>query len=255
MSRSNPLVLVHGVPDTPAIWEPLRTSLAPRQGLVISLALPGIAGALAEGTDITRNGLAAWVVAEVERLVADHGPVDIVGHDWGAILVTRAVCLRPELFSTWAVSGAVVAEDYPGHTVAKVWATPVLGELFMSISPRTLMKRILVSRGMPPSLADKEMETWSQMRRSSILSLYRSAAGLSRFEGWLDDLAKMPKQGMVIWGENDPYVPVRYAEGFATSQSVPIHVAEGAGHWVNAEKPEFFAEHLEALWKDRTPGD
>ena len=36
-----------------------------------------------------------WLLAELARQPA---PIDVVGHDWGALLVTRVVSLRPQAF-------------------------------------------------------------------------------------------------------------------------------------------------------------
>lgn len=247
MARSSALILVHGVPDTAALWGPLRKLLPEREGPVVALSLPGFGSPLPEGFPCTKDAYAEWLLAQVERIAANGVPVDIIGHDWGALLVTRAVSLRPKLFRSWVVSGAVVQKDYPGHTFAKLWSLPVVGELMMTM-PRGIAKSLLVRQGMPADLAAIESAATDSVMRSSILKLYRSAGGLAHFPDWLPDVHRMPSKGMVIWGGKDPYVPQGYGEAFAKERGVPFHVAPEAGHWVVAQDPDFVAEKLKGFW-------
>jgi pimeloyl-ACP methyl ester carboxylesterase len=89
-----PAVLVHGVPETPAIWGPLRSKL--RRSDVAALQLPGFGIPPPEGFGATKEEYVTWLVGELERLHAG-GPVDLVGHDWGGGFVVRVVSIRPDL--------------------------------------------------------------------------------------------------------------------------------------------------------------
>ncbi|MCB1039724.1 MAG: hypothetical protein KDA94_09385, partial [Acidimicrobiales bacterium] len=75
-----PAVLVHGVPETTAVWGPLTDHLE-RDDLVL-LGLPGFGSPLPEGFDATMHTYAAWLATELGR----YDEVDLVTHDWGAIL-------------------------------------------------------------------------------------------------------------------------------------------------------------------------
>ena len=52
-------------------------------------------------------------------LFAAHGPIDIVGHDWGALIAQRVAMLHPDLIRSWAISNAVIDPDYRGHRLAR----------------------------------------------------------------------------------------------------------------------------------------
>jgi pimeloyl-ACP methyl ester carboxylesterase len=79
-----PAVLVHGVPDTHRLWEPLRSHL--QRSDVVAVSLPGFDAPVPPGFDATKEAYVEWLIAELERGGA---PVDLVGHDWGALLVQR----------------------------------------------------------------------------------------------------------------------------------------------------------------------
>src|SRR5207247_5934508 len=85
-----PAFLVHGVPDTHRLWAPLRARL--RRTDVITPSLPGFGCPLPAGFAASKEAYVDWLVREIERVGA---PVDLVGHDWGALPVQRLVSPPP----------------------------------------------------------------------------------------------------------------------------------------------------------------
>ena len=240
------IVFVHGVPDTPALWEPLIAALGLKPGEWLAPALPGFGRAVPAGFTCTKDAYADWLIAELEKL---NGPVHLVGHDWGALLVLRAASLRRDLVSSWSVTNAVIDPEYRGHQNARIWATPILGELSMlAIRNKARIETAFVAGGMPTALAKQEVPHIDKTMRQSILKLYRSADGL-RFKGpWVDDLAKLPRHGQVFWGANDAFVQLSVAERFARKWDIPLHVEQGAGHWACYERAAEFAAVLRTHW-------
>lgn len=238
-------VFVHGVPDTPMIWTRLIEQLG---GDVLTPCLPGFCGPPPEGFGGTKDDYAAWLVTVLEDQYARSGPLDVVGHDWGALLTLRAVSLRPDLIRSWAISGAAIDPAYRGHTVARIWNTPVVGEIFMAISSRKTMETALHKAGLPRPLARHEASAWGPQMQRSILSLYRSTDGL-RFGGdWVDRLKALPGRGLLIWGDQDPYVGLDVARRFAQAHAADLHIESQAGHWAIVERAEEIATALLAHW-------
>lgn len=240
------IVFVHGVPDTPALWRPLIAELGLQASAFSAPALPGFGRAIPKGFSRSKDGYVAWLIGELEN---SGGPVDLVGHDWGALLVLRAASLRPDLVSSWCVTNAVIDAGYKGHRTARAWATPLLGELTMlAMRDKSRLEQGLISGGMPASLAKEEVEHVDKTMRQSILKLYRSADGL-RFRGdWIDDLVKLPSRGQLFWGETDPFVDLSVAERFSRDRNVPVHIARGAGHWACHERADMLATVLNSHW-------
>jgi pimeloyl-ACP methyl ester carboxylesterase len=85
-----PAVFVHGVPDTHRVWTALLSRLGRKD--VVTLSLPGFGGPVPDGFGATKDAYVDWLLGELAR---QREPVDLVGHDWGALLVLRAVSLRP----------------------------------------------------------------------------------------------------------------------------------------------------------------
>ena len=92
-----PAFLVHGVPDTHRLWDRVRSHLSRRD--VVVPDMPGFGSDTPPGWTATKEAYVDWLIAEIEKLGE---PVDLVGHDWGSLLVQRVVSLRPDLIRTWA---------------------------------------------------------------------------------------------------------------------------------------------------------
>jgi pimeloyl-ACP methyl ester carboxylesterase len=118
------VVLVHGNPETDAIWGPLVAALG--RDDVVRLSPPGFGAPLPADFPMTYLAYRDWLEAELERFDT---PVDLVGHDWGGGHVINLVMHRPELVRSWAsdVLG-VLHPDYVWHDMAQVWQTPQAGE-------------------------------------------------------------------------------------------------------------------------------
>ncbi len=243
-------LFLHGVPDSPAIWRPLLAALDLGDTPVAVPALPGFTAPLPTGFPATKEAYADWAVGQAEALFALHGPIDIIGHDWGALIAQRVAMLRPDLLRSWAISNAVIDPHYRGHRVARIWNTPVLGEIFMALSKPAKLAEGLAAQGMPADIAREEAAQWANKdKRRAILRLYRSAKGLSFEHDWARDIPKLPANGALIWGEGDPYVDLSVAQRYAASAGTPLTVIEGAGHWAIAQRPVEVAAALKAFWK------
>ena len=244
-------LFLHGVPDSPAIWRPLLAALDLGDTPVAVPALPGFTAPLPAGFAATKEAYADWAIAQAEDLFAAHGPIDIVGHDWGALIAQRVAMLRPDLIRSWAISNAVIDPDYRGHRVARIWNTPILGEIFMALSQPAKLAGGLAAQGMPADIAAEEAEQWKNKdKRRAILKLYRSAKGLSFEHDWARDIDKLPARGALIWGAEDPYVQLLVAQRFSANTGILLTVIDGAGHWAIAERPTEVAAALHRFWAE-----
>jgi pimeloyl-ACP methyl ester carboxylesterase len=68
------LALVHGFPETPALWRPLQASL---DRDAVAVALPGLGTARPTAFTATKD---AYAAALADALAQLEGPPDVVGH-------------------------------------------------------------------------------------------------------------------------------------------------------------------------------
>jgi pimeloyl-ACP methyl ester carboxylesterase len=123
MSRT-PLVLVHGNPESAAIWGPLIGELD--RADAVALSPPGFGVPAPRGFDSAMTTYRDWLASQLELFGA---PVDLVGHDWGGIHVAALAMSRPDLIRSWASDAlGVFAPDYVWHPLAQAWQQEGAGE-------------------------------------------------------------------------------------------------------------------------------
>ncbi|HJQ83023.1 MAG TPA: alpha/beta hydrolase [Candidatus Binatia bacterium] len=235
-----PAVLVHGVPDTPRLWDRLRARLKRRD--VLTPSLPGFGVPVPPGFDATKEAYVDWLIGELERVGE---PVDLVGHDWGALLVQRAVSLRPDLVRTWACGDGPVDREYVWHDIAQQWQTPAVGEEIMAVTSAEALADGLAAAGVPADEAKATAARFDERMKDCILRLYRSAVNVGA--EWEDGVAGVRRPALVLWSRNDPYVDARFAERLAARVRGELVLLD-CGHWWPAERPAEAAAALERFW-------
>lgn len=235
-----PAVLVHGVPDTAQLWDGVRAHL--ERADIVTPRLPGFASPLPPGFDATRESYVGWLVEQIEAIGE---PVDLVGHDWGSLLVQRVVSIRPDLIRTWAAGSGTVDRAYVWHDLAQMWQTPEVGEQIMDA---------MVGDAIVDGLADQlgreqATEVASHIdatMKDCILRLYRSAA--AGFDDWHDAVDAIARPGLVLWGADDPYVTADFGRRLAERTKARLEMFPDSGHWWPVTKPAETAAALERLW-------
>jgi pimeloyl-ACP methyl ester carboxylesterase len=246
-------VLVHGNPETAAIWGPLTEALhrAGRDS-VVALSPPGFGAPLPDGFDPTMDNYAEWLVGELEILREAGTEIDLVGHDWGAGHVYGALARRPDIVRTWAgdIAG-VIHRDYVWHDMAQAWQTPEVGEQVIegmtggSVEDRTA---IFAGLGLPEDIAAELGAAADATMGRCILRLYRT--GAQPMVGDLGDrLAAMDlPPGIVLDPELDAYVPSEQSREVAARLGVGTIPIPGRGHWWMVSDVDDIAGRLVAFW-------
>ncbi len=238
-------VLVHGVPDTHHVWDAVRSHLS--RADVITPALPGFGCPVPVGFDCTKEAYAAWLASELEAIVADAGgPVDLVGHDWGALLVQYVGSTRPDLVRTWAAGNGPVDVEYVWHDAAQLFQTPEVGEQVVAAMTAETMAPVLIEAGVPADDAVTAAGRIDDTMRSSILALYRSAVTVGN--EWQPAVEANTRPALALWATDDPYVDARYGERLAARTGGRLVLLEGCGHWWPAQRPEEVAAILSSFW-------
>jgi pimeloyl-ACP methyl ester carboxylesterase len=238
-----PAFFVHGVPDTASLWDGVRANLS--RADVIAPNLPGFDAPVPAGFGATKEEYVDWLIAEIAQIGE---PVDIVGHDWGSILVQRAVSLRPDLVRTWAAGSGTVDRDYVWHELAQMWQTPDVGEQIMEgMTPGAITEQLADQVGGTARATEVASHIDATMK-DCILKLYRSAA--DGFADWHDDVDRVlsTRPGTVLWGADDPYVTREFGERLASRTNATLVMFDDSGHWWPATRPVEVAAALEQLW-------
>jgi pimeloyl-ACP methyl ester carboxylesterase len=242
------VVLVHGNPETDAIWGPLVAALG--RDDVVRLSPPGFGSPLPADFPMTYLAYRDWLEAELERFDT---PVDLVGHDWGGGHAINLVMHRPELVRSWAsdVLG-ILHPDYVWHDMAQVWQTPDAGEeLVEMMIGGSVEDRVpqLTMLGIPEGVATELAGAQGPEMGRAILALYRSATQPAMAEAGrsLGNAAARP--GLSLLATEDTYVGSDDLRRDAAARAgARTAVLDGLGHWWMLQDPARGAQALTDFW-------
>ncbi|ULE31728.1 alpha/beta fold hydrolase [Mycobacterium sp. IDR2000157661] len=242
------VVLVHGNPETDAVWGPLVDALG--RADVVRLSPPGFGAPLPTGFPATTLAYRDWLIGELQRIA---GPVDLVGHDWGGCHVVNAVMHRPALVRSWAsdVVG-LFDQDYVWHDMAQGFQTPETGEqLVATMQDGSVVERAqqLVSFGIPQDVATAFAAAQGPEMGRAILALYRSARQPAMADAGraLENAAARP--GLSLSATEDPFVGTEEIRRRAADRAgARTEVLDGLGHWWMVEDPARGAAALSRFW-------
>lgn len=243
-------VLVHGNPETKDVWRLLVAALAER-GVddVVTLDIPGFGALVPDGFAATAEAYVAWLTDALTQL---DGPIDLVGHDWGAGHVLGIAADHPDLIRSWAVDIIGLAHpDYVWHDAAQGWRTPDVGEeMVAGMAAAALDDKIALfeSFGMPNDIATDVAPWVNDDMAASILSLYRSADP-EDLRALADRVvAADDRPGLALSALDDPYVSADLAPATAERFGAKLVELAGQGHWWMLEDPNPAADALAEFW-------
>lgn len=247
------VVLVHGNPETDAIWGPLTEALQVRsRSDVIALSPPGFGAPVPAGFDPTMSNYTVWLISELEAIRAGGSDIDLLGHDWGAGHVYGALAVEPGLVRTWTADIAgILHRGYVWHDMAQAWQTPEIGEQvvagFVGSSDEEKVA-LFVGLGLPDGIAGDLAAGLDEEMGRCILSLYRT--GAQPAVGELGDrLAAIDlPPGLVIDAELDAYVPSDLSNDVAHRLHAEVLRLDGRGHWWMVADIDPVADALVTFW-------
>jgi pimeloyl-ACP methyl ester carboxylesterase len=259
-ARAAPVILLHGVPETGAMWRDLLAELGSDR-IVLAPDLPGLGSSELRGPYDVRTvaaRVAALALHEVD------GPFDVVGHDWGGTVALALASSRPDLVHRLVVVNAA----YRWLDLRAAWHVPTaslpgLPELAFRIGGRPLVRRIIEhgwrsDRPIADDLLAHYQDAYAGTDRvAAMLGYYRDnvrprvAAALTSWAGQVVPFrasapsspgrrhAAVESTALVVWGALDPALPdaVRASVVRDLGDCHCVIVPE-AGHFAVEEAPE-----------------
>lgn len=236
-------VFVHGVPETPAVWGPVVSHLTCDD--VALLRMPGFGSPLAEGFEPTMHGYAAWLAEELQHL----DEIDLVTHDWGALLALRVLADQPANVRSWVTDMGDLGDDFRWHDTARTWQTPGEGEALIDAmvgASAADRAALLVAVGVPEHEALGMASHLDSTMGEAILALYRSAVNIGT--EWGPGIDRIQGPGLVVSSMQDPFRNHERAARLAKRTGAELVELPDAGHFWMLEDPAGVAALLTDFW-------
>lgn len=247
-----PVLLVHGIPGSAGAWDAVVPGLVEAGYRVLVPDLLGFGG-----SSRPRATEELWLDAQARALggvlaALAESPALVVGHDYGApvsVILARRVPVR--------VSGLVLAAgnlftDTPVPLPLRSLRLPGVGPLAarVALSGPSLRLMLRFGSGRPRPSMDPDVYLGDRRQQAATRVIFVTALRdlESRYAEVEAALPNLGKPTVVLWGDRDPFFSLD--EGLRAASAIrgaELVVAEGAGHFLPAERPDLFRKAVAQL--------
>jgi pimeloyl-ACP methyl ester carboxylesterase len=237
--EGTPVVYFHGNPSHSEDWMPFLE----RGGPAIAIDMPGWGRSDRPDPkefDYSMYGLSAFLERCLDALGV--GQRKLVVQDWGVLALIGAQ-QRPDLVERLVVIDVVpLLPGFRWHWIAQIWRRRPLGEIFNAMGTKPAFRLALRQahgdhKAMPPEFVDMIWDHLDKGTQQATLALYRHADP-DRLAAAGKDLNKLTCPSLVLWGDRDRYLPVKFGDDFVRIlPNSRLETVEGAGHWPWVDDP------------------
>ena len=242
----SPVLLLHGFPDSAALWDEVTPHLASAGYRVIAPDLRGFGDSDAPAG--VRHYALAAIVADLVALLDHACPgarVNVVGHDWGSVAAWCLAFAHPQRVA----SGVAISVGHPREYALAGWEQKRKGLYTLAWQARGLAESRL-SRGdfaglrhwarQHPHIDECVRRMSRPGRLTAGLSWYRANLAGVLFGSW--PKCAVPMLG--IWSSGDDFLAEDQMQRSARRMSAPWEYVriDRAGHWLPLEQPARIAQ-------------
>ncbi|MGE4426868.1 MAG: alpha/beta fold hydrolase [Solirubrobacteraceae bacterium] len=253
--RGSPLLLVHGIPTSARLWEPLLGALGEHHDCIVPDLLGLGASVPAPGADLSSGGQATMLVELLDALGVDR--CALVLHDQGGAHGQTLLVDHGDRIDAVAFVDVVCLDNWPVPAVDVLVALAnrrwLLRALCRSRLLPTVMRRVwplpqTSFRGLPRALQDEwlaplveggpRLERWAD---------YVAAQSRAWTDRAIPTLRAWERPAVVIWAAGDRHLPVDWAARLAAEipgcDGGPVLIPHAA-HFLQPEVPQTLAAEL-----------
>jgi pimeloyl-ACP methyl ester carboxylesterase len=249
--ESEAVVFVHGFVGSGADFEDVLEAV---EGLAYAVALDMPNHGRSErvsGFPCTVRGYADHLGAFIRLLGIER--VHLVLHDFGGPWGLQWAVDHQEAVASVTLFNIGIMPGYRWHLYARIWRTPLLGELFMAGMARALFRWSLNGSNphpFPDAVVDRMFDQIDSGTKRAGLALYRATDWGALSEQLGAQLAPRKYPALVVWGEGDRNLPSRYSSLQADYFLVEdVHLLPECGHWPFIDEPAPCRAALRAFLK------
>ena len=244
-----PVVLVHGIPTSPALWRHVVPKLPDARCIAWEMIGYGGSRVQGRGRDISVAKQADYLADFLDAMGISHAILG--GHDLGGGVIQILVARRPDLCSGLMLTNSISYDSWP---IAGVKGLRAIGGLLRRLPPAALQPvfKMMFIRGHETSAqAEEAMRTH--------YPLYASRFGPDAFVRQIrsldvhdtlavaDRLPELNVPARIVWGEADPFQKLEYGEQLAFDLGATLHRIPAGKHFTPEDHPDAVAQALREL--------
>ncbi len=245
-----PIVLVHGIPTSPALWRHVTPRLSGHRVLAFEMTGYGESIPAGAGRDIS-------VSAQADRLLAwlDHLGItsaNLAGHDLGGGVVHIAAVRRPSVCAGLFITNGIGYDSWPIPSVkAMRLASPAVSKLpAIALKPTLAM---LLARGHDQLSVAKEAlgvhyQPYAKHGGGAAMARQVNSLDVNDTLAVADHIPSLAgKPARIVWGVADQFQKAKYGERFAHDLGVTMRRIDGGKHFTPEDHPDVIADEIRSL--------
>jgi pimeloyl-ACP methyl ester carboxylesterase len=231
------VVLLHGFPTSSHLWRDLVPILAPRFRAIAPDLLGYGDSSRPEDTEaLTIRAQARYVRELLQRLGVEEFAV--VGHDIGGG-VAQLLALEDRV-GALVLLDSITFDSWPIEAVRMIQAARS-EEVDQDFIDKLLDLTFDLGMGDRGRLVAEDLEEYVRPWREDPMALVRAARGIDGvgLVGTQDQLAALDTRTLIVWGEEDPFLPAEQGERLGDLMpGATVAVLPGCSHFVLDDAPE-----------------
>ncbi len=250
--EGTPLVLIHGIPTSPALWRHVMPLVFGARCLAFEMV--GYGESIPEGRDrdisVARQAdyVAAWLAhLGIERAV-------FAGHDLGGGVAQIAAVRHPGICEGLFLTNAIGFDSWPIPSVKALQATAQVVRRLPDAAVKQILRTLMIRGHDDSARARESLEVHWQpyVRHGGGEALIRQVQSLDVGDtlAVADALPSLNVPARMVWGAADPFQKIGHGERLAQALSAPLHAIEGGKHFTPEDHPEVVAREINQLIAD-----
>jgi len=211
------VLLLHGTYWS-RVWQPVLDGIAATGLRPVAVDFPGFGRSGGELilSEASVPRLSAWLVRFLEAL-GHKGPVMVAGHDIGGGVAQHLMLANKVEVPRVAVVNGIMYDSWPVPGVARFRDPAVAAATTRDDVLATRRVSVVKALGRPASEAEmtEYLDPWTDPRVARSWLAFAGAADSRYTQEMLPALLQSRTPKLLVWGEDDPFQTIDYAERYA----------------------------------------
>jgi pimeloyl-ACP methyl ester carboxylesterase len=251
-----PVVLVHGIPTSPALWRHVVPHVKGARCLAFEMAGYGQSIPAGAGRDISVAAQAGYLLDWMNQIGTEKAV--LAGHDLGGGVAQIAAVRQPGRCAGLLLANAIGYDSWPVAPVRLLRRAGAFVERLPAAAMRPALASLILAGHDDMAVAAESLKVHAgpYARPGGPAGLVRQVRSLDTGDTLAvqGKLAGLRVPARVVWGAADQFQKVRYGEQFAADLGVPLQRIEGGKHFIPEDHPGAIAAALNDLVREASPG-
>ncbi len=238
-----PVILVHGLPTSPALWRHVMPRIA--GGRCLAWEMVGYGSSILQGSrrDISVAQQATYLLQWLEALRIDRAV--LVGHDLGGGVVQIAAARQPEVCAGLVLVNSIGYDAWPGLAVKLCrWLGPLIQRVPNWIFRFAFRQFLRLAHTSRADALEAMAQYWPHYAVYGPGAFVQQACALDLRDTRhvIARLQRLNSPMRVVWGAKDRFLPVEYGFRFARDLDATFQYIFKGRHFTPEDNPQVVAE-------------